>query len=119
MESPYRLHESSPAELQERLRAERRGSPFLVLRDGDQRQRIVELSSERSPLSLGRQPASDLALTWDDQVSRAHADIECIGNVWTLIDDGRSRNGSFINGERVHGRCPLRHGDVVRVDTRR
>lgn len=95
--------------------AERRGLLFLVLRDGDRRQRMVELSAERSPLSMGRQPDSDVALTWDDEVSRAHAEIECIGNVWTLVDDGRSRNGSFLNGERLHGRRPLRHGDVIRI----
>lgn len=95
--------------------AERRGTPFVVLRDGQRRQRIVELSAERSPLSVGRQPGSDLALTWDDEVSRAHAAIECIGDVWTLVDDGRSRNGSFINGERLHGRRPLHHLDVVRI----
>jgi hypothetical protein len=110
-----RLHQSSPAELKERLEAERRGMPFLLLRDGDERQRLVELTPARSPLTIGRQPASDVALTWDDQVSRAHADIECIGDVWTLVDDGRSRNGSFVNGERVHGRRPLRHGDVLAV----
>jgi hypothetical protein len=108
------LHQSTPAELKERLDAERRGSPFLVLRDGESRQRIVPLA-ERSRLTLGRQPESDVALTWDDEVSRAHADMECIGNVWTLVDDGRSRNGSFVNGERVHGRRPLRHGDVVAI----
>ncbi len=107
------LHQSSPAELKERLEAERRGTPFLLLRDGEERQRIVELTAERSPLTIGRQSTSGVALTWDDQVSRAHADIECIGDVWTLVDDGRSRNGSFVNGERVHGRRPLRHGDVL------
>jgi hypothetical protein len=54
-----------------------------------------------------------VALTWDDEVSRAHADVECIGDVWTLVDDGRARNGSYVNGERVHGRRPLRDGDVI------
>jgi hypothetical protein len=115
MERPYGLHQSTPAELKSRLEAERRGTPFLVLRDDGHRQRIIELSAERSPLSVGRQPTSDVALTWDDQVSRAHAEIECIGDVWTLADDGRSRNGSFVNGERIHGRRCLRHGDVVAV----
>ena len=115
MERPYGLHHSSPAELKRRLEAERRGAPFLVFRDDSHRQHIVELTAERSPLRLGRQPASEVALTWDDQVSRAHAEIECIGEVWTLADDGRSRNGSFVNGERVHGRRSLRHGDVVAV----
>jgi FHA domain len=112
--TPLGLHQSSPAELKERLEAERRGSPFLILKDGQSRQRIVPLA-ERSRLTLGRQPESDLALSWDDEVSRAHADIECIGDVWTLVDDGRSRNGSFVNGDRVHGRRPLRHNDVVTI----
>ena len=112
---PPGLHRSSPAELKARLDAERRGTPFLVFRDGDGLQHVVELTADRSPLGIGRQPASAVALTWDDEVSRAHADIECIGEVWTLVDDGRSRNGSFVNGERVHGRRALRHGDVLAV----
>jgi pSer/pThr/pTyr-binding forkhead associated (FHA) protein len=109
------LHRSSPAELKARLDAERRGIPFLVLRDGDRCQRILELAPMSARLTIGRQPSSDVALPWDDEVSRAHADVECIGEVWTLVDDGRSRNGSFVNGERVHGRRALRSGDVVRV----
>ena len=115
MDRPYGLHQSTPAELKRRLAAERRGIPFLVFRDAGDEQRIIELTAERSPLSVGRQPGSDVALPWDDQVSRAHAEIECIGEVWTLADDGRSRNGSFVNGERIHGRRPLHHGDVVAV----
>jgi hypothetical protein len=107
------LHRSTPLELKERLDAERRGTPFLVLRDDEQRQLIVELTPDRSPMTIGRQSASDVALTWDDEVSRAHADVECIGDVWTLVDDGRARNGSYVNGERVHGRRPLRNGDVI------
>jgi len=109
------LHQSSPAELAERLAAERRGLPFLVLRDGDGHQRIVALDAGRPALTVGRQAASDVALSWDEEVSRAHADIECIGDVWTLVDDGRSRNGSFVNGERVIGRRALRHGDVLAI----
>jgi hypothetical protein len=110
-----KLHRSTPAELKARLAAERSGVPFIVLRDERGCQRIVELTPARSPLTLGRQPASDIALTWDDEVSRAHAAIECIGDVWTLVDDGRSRNGSFVNGERVHGRRALRHGDALAI----
>ena len=32
----------------------------------------------------------------------------------TLVDDGLSRNGSFVNGERVSGRRRLRDGDMMR-----
>ena len=115
MEAPPGFHRSTPAELKQRLEAERRGNPFLVLRDGAGRQVIVELTAPRSPLTIGRQPGSDIALTWDDEVSRAHAVIECIGDVWTLVDDGRSRNGSFVNGQRVHGRRRLRDDDVIAI----
>ena len=107
------LHRSTPLELKERLDAERRGTPFLLLRDGEERQLIVELTAARSPVTIGRQAASDVALTWDSEVSRTHADIERIGDVWTLVDDGRARNGTYVNGERVHGRRPLRDGDVI------
>lgn len=110
-----RLHRSTPAELKARLAAERSGVPFIVFRDDRGSQQIVELTPSRSPLTLGRQSASDIALTWDDEVSRAHAAIECIGDVWTLVDDGRSRNGSFVNGQRVHGRRALRPGDVLAI----
>jgi len=109
------LHRSSPGELKERLEAERRGSPFLLYRDGDGRQRIVELSSDRPRLYVGRDFASDVPLPWDAEVSRLHADLECIRGVWTIVDDGRSRNGSFVNGERLHGRRTLRHGDAIGV----
>ena len=107
------LHRSTPLELKERLDAERRGTPFLLLRDGEERQLIVELTAARSPVTIGRQAASDVALTLDSEVSRTHADIERIGDVWTLVDDGRARNGTYVNGERVHGRRPLRDGDVI------
>jgi FHA domain len=110
-----RLHHSTPAELKERNAAERRGLPYLVLRDGDGRQRIVTLDPAGGRVSIGRQPASTVALEWDAEVSRAHAELERIGDVWTLVDDGRSRNGSFVNGERVHGRRALRSGDAIRV----
>lgn len=32
---------------------------------------------------------------------------------WTLVDEG-SRNGSYLNGQRVSGQHPLREGDVLR-----
>ena len=107
------LHRSSPAELAERLEAERREQPVLLLRDGAGRQRIVRLDDAGSSLTIGRQGSSDVALSWDPEVSRAHAALERIGDVWTVVDDGRSRNGSFVNGERVHGRQALRDGDVL------
>ena len=109
------LHESTPAEHKARLAAERRGTPFLLYRDDGGAQRIVTLEGDRARLYIGRQAGCDVPLPWDAEVSRIHADVERIGGVWTVVDDGRSRNGSFVNGERLHGRRPLVHGDVVTI----
>ena len=56
-----------------------------------------------------------MALPWDTEVSRLHAELECIADEWTVSDDGLSRNGTFVNGSRISGRQRLRDGDVVRV----
>jgi pSer/pThr/pTyr-binding forkhead associated (FHA) protein len=111
---PPALRSVTPAELSERLQAERRGVPFVLYLDGDGRQRIVELSDERA-LCIGRQPSSDIPLSWDTEVSRAHAMLERVGEEWTLVDDGLSRNGSYVNGQRVRARQRLADGDAIAV----
>jgi hypothetical protein len=108
---PHALRSVSPAELAERLEAERRGTAFLLHLDGDGRQRIVALGDEA--LCVGRGESNDIALPWDDGVSRVHAVFEPVGDAWTLVDDGLSRNGSYVNGERLRGRRRLADGDVV------
>ena len=70
-------------------------------------------------MTVGRSPACGLALPWDAQVSRSHASIEAIDGVWTVLDDGRSTNGTFVNEERVQNRRKLRHLDVIRVGATR
>jgi pSer/pThr/pTyr-binding forkhead associated (FHA) protein len=112
---PAALRSVSAAELAERLATERRGIPFLVYLDGSRRQRIVELGPRVRALSLGREARSDISLTWDTEVSRAHAVLERVGDSWTLLDDGLSRNGSYVNGQRVHGRRRLESGDTVTI----
>lgn len=100
-------------ELKARIEAERRGVPFLVYRDGEGRQRIHGLAGDRGRLSVGRSEAADVSLEFDGEVSRVHAELERVGEEWTLADDGLSRNGSFVNGERVVGRRRLRDGDAL------
>jgi hypothetical protein len=112
---PPPLRMVSPAELAERLRAERHGTPFVVYLDGEGRQQIVGLGDRRTPLAIGRQAGNDIALEHDTEVSRVHAMLEFVGGSWTLVDDGLSRNGTFVNGQRVHARRRLEDGDVVTV----
>jgi pSer/pThr/pTyr-binding forkhead associated (FHA) protein len=108
------LHQSSPAELKAQLEAERAGQPFLIYRRGPQgEQQIVALAAER--VSMGRGDGCDVRLAWDDDVSRLHAELERRGGVWTVADDGMSRNGTYLNGERVNGRRRLRDLDSLRL----
>jgi pSer/pThr/pTyr-binding forkhead associated (FHA) protein len=115
--SPHPLdpHGSSPAELRDRLAAERGGRPFLVYRDGGGRQLVLELAADRQRVVIGRRSVSDLALEWDPEVSRVHASLDRVGHDWVLSDEGLSHNGTWVNGERVHGRRALRGGDVLSV----
>jgi hypothetical protein len=113
--SPLAPHSASPAELKARLEAERRGRPFLLYRDGYDCQRIFELPAEAERVTIGRRGGNDLTLDWDPEVSRLHAALERIGSDWTLVDDGLSRNGSYVNDTRVLGRRRLRNGDLLRL----
>lgn len=113
--SPIAAHAASPAELRDRIEAERLGRPFLVFRADGGAQQIVELSGASDRLSVGRGTQNDVALPWDTEVSRLHAELECIAGEWTISDDGLSRNGTFVNATRISGRQRLRDGDVLRV----
>ncbi len=114
MTSPLTAHSATPAELKDRLAADRAGVPYLLYRDGDGGQEIFTLPSDRETATIGRGPACDICLEWDAEVSRVHARLERLGDEWTVADENLSRNGTFLNDERVHGRRPLRDGDVAR-----
>lgn len=105
---------ASAPELKAQIEAERGGNPFLVFRDGDGEQAIVAIEPGASELWVGRGDSADVRLAWDEEVSTLHAQIEVVRDECTLVDDGLSRNGSFVNEERVHGRRLLRDGDTIR-----
>ncbi len=103
--------QQSPTELKEVIAAERTGYPFLVWRTEDGQQRLLLLDQANWRVSIGRDPAADVPLPWDAEVSRTHALLEQVGRGWMLVDDGLSRNGSFVNGTRVVGRRRLTDKD--------
>jgi pSer/pThr/pTyr-binding forkhead associated (FHA) protein len=99
--------------LKAQIEAERAGRPFLVFRDGEGEQTILPIEAN-AELWVGRSPSADVRLEWDEEVSALHAQIEVVRDECTLVDDGLSRNGSFVGEERVHGRRHLRDGDSLR-----
>jgi FHA domain len=107
MAGPDDTRQPSPRDLKALIEAERTGIPFVYWRNATGAQQILMLGPDRARVTIGRRENSDIPLTWDSEVSRAHALLEPIGEEWTLVDDGLSTNGSFVNGSRVYGRQRL------------
>ncbi len=62
---------------------------------------------------IGRHEGSHLRLK-SDAVSRKHCVIK-IKDSMVYVRDLKSRNGTFINGERLEGKKELKYGDVLKV----
>jgi hypothetical protein len=109
--TPRSAVQQSPAELKQVIAAERAGDPFVVWREAGGDQRLMALAPDQWRVTIGRDPAADISLPWDAEISRTHALLERVGRGWTLVDDVLSRNGSFVNGTRVIGRRRLADRD--------
>ncbi|MCE9604028.1 MAG: SpoIIE family protein phosphatase [Planctomycetia bacterium] len=72
---------------------------------------IFQLSGER--MILGRHPECDIVLDVG-AVSRQHAVVVRQNNEF-FVEDLKSRNGTFVNGEVVSGRQRLQENDRVKV----
>jgi hypothetical protein len=104
-----------PRELQEVMAAERAHEPFLVMRRADGQLRVLVLGSDVHTLTVGRRVEMNVSIGWDSEVSGLHAELQGFSGEWTIVDDGLSTNGTFVNGNRVRRRQRLRDGDRVRV----
>ena len=67
-------------------------------------------------LRLGRDPTCEVSID-DPAVSRLHATVRPLTGEGAPAEvvDGGSRNGTFVNGQRVRGAHPLRDGDRLQV----
>ncbi|WP_166821942.1 SpoIIE family protein phosphatase [Thalassoroseus pseudoceratinae] len=84
---------------------------FLKVVKGAVPGQILELHGERTV--LGRHPNCQVILD-DASVSRHHAQVlETHGHFY--LEDLRSRNYTYLNGDRVEGRTELRDSDEVKV----
>jgi hypothetical protein len=107
-------NEPVPEDTPELAGAKRCGDPYLVYRDAHGRQCVLSLPDTWDRVTIGRGMGADIPLTWDPDVSRVHAELSRLADDWTVIDDGLSRNGTFVNDERVDGRRRLMDGDLLR-----
>jgi FHA domain len=67
------------------------------------------LDAER--VTVGTLETNDLVVDGDG-VSRVHAVLERFGDTWCVRDLG-SRNGTFVNGDRIIGEHALHAGDEI------
>jgi pSer/pThr/pTyr-binding forkhead associated (FHA) protein len=73
---------------------------------------LVALEGDR--MSIGKDASNAVAISWDTTVSRVHALLERVGPGWALRDMS-SRNGTFVNGERIWSERPLHPRDEIRI----
>lgn len=73
---------------------------------------IVELS--KNPTNIGRVPGNDILIAMP-LVSKRHATIEVDGDGIYWIEDLKSSNGTYVNGERLTARKQLTEGARVQV----
>jgi len=67
---------------------------------------------DEGPVVLGRGPESDIRFM-DTEMSRKHCQITGAGG-YKVVDLG-SRNGTFVNGEKIAGERTLKSGDQLKV----
>jgi pSer/pThr/pTyr-binding forkhead associated (FHA) protein len=113
--NPLARHSLSAVELKDLIERERSGTAFIAYRDADGTLCFYSAPSEAGASTLGRRSETDVCLAWDTQVSGLHAELHHAGGEWTIVDDGLSTNGTFVDGVRVMGRQRLRDGCLVRV----
>lgn len=93
------------------------GAVRLVLEvRGFDQVRTVDLQGTK--VALGKAAGNDVVIDGDPAVSRVHLLLEAVGGAWTVHDVG-SRNGTFLNGQRLASTRVLRPGDVIQIGATR
>ncbi len=85
--------------------------PVLVVNEGELTGQRWTLGDE--PLVIGRGNDSDIVLP-ERQVSRHHLKILYHDGRY-LLEDLDSKNGTFLNGQQIHGTVPLQDGDEIQI----
>lgn len=69
---------------------------------------------DRFPVVIGRSPESTLPIPGDEKISRAHARIRQVPRGF-ILEDLQSRNGTFLDEQRLTAPVPLTSSKVIRI----
>lgn len=83
----------------------------LVVASGKSAGRAISLKNGR--ILIGRAEECDIR-PLGEEVSRRHCLILVEGDAVT-VEDLKSRNGTFVNGDRIAAKTTAKNGDIVRV----
>lgn len=83
----------------------------LLVTSGKSAGRTIALKREK--LLVGRADECDVR-PLSEEVSRRHCAFRVEADT-LVVEDLRSRNGTFVNGSRIDGRRQLADGDIVRI----
>ena len=84
---------------------------LLKILNGEQSGRIVDLQDDT--VVVGRHPSCDIRIP-EETVSRRHARIVVEGQAY-FVEDLESRNGTYLNGQRVTSPERLCHADTISI----
>jgi serine phosphatase RsbU (regulator of sigma subunit)/pSer/pThr/pTyr-binding forkhead associated (FHA) protein len=86
---------------------------FVYSRKG----KFFQLSLKGKKITIGRSPENDIIIK-DPYSSNLHAFIDPSDTGYVLRDNN-SKNGTFLNGERIQGEIDLNKGDIILVGSTR
>jgi hypothetical protein len=90
-------------------KADRKGARLRILEPAEHRGESYPLGDE---ITVGRGGGCGIVLTADQFVSTVHARVFRRGDD-VFVEDLGSRNGTFVNGERINATTKIRRGDRV------
>jgi pSer/pThr/pTyr-binding forkhead associated (FHA) protein len=95
-----------------RKAAPAKGKPFATLRVAAPESRRGEVVAVDGEITVGRGGGCALVLADDHYASTVHARVFRRGND-LFVEDLGSRNGTYVNGERIASTTRVRRGDRV------
>ncbi|MBV8756934.1 MAG: diguanylate cyclase [Deltaproteobacteria bacterium] len=102
-------HATDVEQIQSKLAGERNRATLTVI-TGSATGRMFKLDGA---MTIGRAPVCEIRLD-DDGISRNHARVRCDKDT-TWIEDLASRNGTFVNGEKIIAATKVGDGDKIQV----
>jgi Nif-specific regulatory protein len=85
---------------------------YLVIREGSKWTDVFRLVDGES-VTIGRAPTNAIVIK-DERCSRNHAEVFQSQGQW-MLRDLDSRNGTLVDGQRIHHDYRLQAGDIVRI----